>query len=245
MYRNKSDLASSLVLYFLLPYTHSVFMVPKKLSIGALSQQFPFLLIDPMIPPAQSLFWYSQLVYWLPLSECKGAKTRRQASGGSHREGQTRPAYRRRCGISGFDFAFPSTHGPPSGLLHTNAQNQALTPKVYCSWFPPAKDPRDFVCALPLRCARGTSSVVQSIGFGFDFSHILFLYCSWFSPAKEPRDFVCAQPLRCARGTSSVVQSFSFGFGFSHVLFLYCSWFSLCSLCPLWCKVLVFHTQRS
>jgi len=182
-------------------------MVPKKLSIGALSQQFLFLLIDPMIPPAQSLFWYSQLVYWLPLSECKGAKTRRRASGGRHREGQTRPAYRGRCGISGFDFAFPSTHGPPSGLLHTNAQNQALTPKV--------------------------------LGLG------LHIQCFWFSPAKEPRDFVCAQPLRCARGTSSVVQSFSFGFGFSHVLFLYCSWFSLCFLCPLWCKVLVFHTQRS
>ena len=50
LYLKKSVVASSLVLYFLLPYTHSVFMVPKKLSIGALSQQFPFLLMEPIIP---------------------------------------------------------------------------------------------------------------------------------------------------------------------------------------------------
>ena len=36
-------MASFLLLYF--GFNHSVFILPQKLSMGALSQQFPFLLI--------------------------------------------------------------------------------------------------------------------------------------------------------------------------------------------------------
>ena len=49
-----------------LPYRLAVFRRPQKLSVGALSQQFPFLLIDERIPQPFKAPWNSWLQYWLP-----------------------------------------------------------------------------------------------------------------------------------------------------------------------------------
>ena len=52
----------------LLPYRLAVFGRPQKLSVGALIQQFPFLLIDERIFQLRSASCISWLQYWLPLS---------------------------------------------------------------------------------------------------------------------------------------------------------------------------------
>ena len=46
----------------------AVFRRPQKLSVGALSQQLHFLLIDERMPQSFKALWNSWLQYWLPLS---------------------------------------------------------------------------------------------------------------------------------------------------------------------------------
>jgi hypothetical protein len=45
-----------------------VFRLLKKLSVGALSQQLPFLLIEAVMPYSVSLAVMAWLAYWLPRS---------------------------------------------------------------------------------------------------------------------------------------------------------------------------------
>lgn len=47
-------------------FSRSVFNVEKKLSMAALSQQSPRLLILHTIPASASGIWNCSLVYWLP-----------------------------------------------------------------------------------------------------------------------------------------------------------------------------------
>ena len=56
-------MASCLVANFLLPYRQAVFYLPQKLSVGALSQQLPFLLIDERMSQPFSAFWNLWLQY--------------------------------------------------------------------------------------------------------------------------------------------------------------------------------------
>src|SRR5205823_13324643 len=51
------------------PSSSSVFMLPKKLSIGALSQQSPLRLIEHSMPCSSSRRRYAWAAYWLPRSE--------------------------------------------------------------------------------------------------------------------------------------------------------------------------------
>ncbi len=50
------------------PCTQALLRCPQKLSVGELSQQSPFLLIEQRIPQSRSVAWNSWLQYWLPLS---------------------------------------------------------------------------------------------------------------------------------------------------------------------------------
>lgn len=50
--------------------TRSFFRLSQRLSVGALSQQSPFRLIDALMPYSASLAFNAWLAYWLPRSLC-------------------------------------------------------------------------------------------------------------------------------------------------------------------------------
>jgi len=60
-----SEQAAPLAIGYWRWWTNSVFSVPKKLSIGALSQQFALRLIDWVMAAACRMSRYSPAAYWL------------------------------------------------------------------------------------------------------------------------------------------------------------------------------------
>lgn len=68
MYSNASAFISARVAKRT-PCTRSFLKLLNQLSAGALSQQFPFPLIEHVMPYSVSLPWKAWLAYWLPRSE--------------------------------------------------------------------------------------------------------------------------------------------------------------------------------